>query len=282
MLDWCKHDELGREWHENLPHVVQACTEKWALRRDAPYRNGYVSLVIPATLLNGIEVVLKIQFPHDESEYEAQALQAWQGNGAIQLIDHDPDCHALLLERCRPGTPLSNENPKEALSVFAGLLPKLWLVTSFPFRTLREEARGWNDRLEQRWEKYGRPFPKKLIELTQEILSTLPFSQGEQVLLHQDLHGDNVLRAQREPWLAIDPKPLVGEREFSVAPIIRSSELGHNRAQALYRLDYLCAELGLNRERALLWTIAQTIAWSFGGNDLQRYLDIVAWLLNSE
>ena len=82
------------------------------------------------------------------------------------------------------------------------------------------------------------------------------------MLLHQDLHGDNVLAAHREPWLAIDPKPLVGEREFAVAPIARSFELGHSKRDVLHRFDRLTAGLGLDRERARGWTIAQTVAWS--------------------
>ena len=72
------------------------------------------------------------------------------------------------------------------------------------------------------------------------------------MLLHQDLHGDNVLAAEREPWLAIDPKPLAGEREFGIAPIVRSRELGHSRREVLGRLDRLVTELGLDRERARL------------------------------
>ena len=70
---------------------------------------------------------------------------------------------------------------------------------------------------------------------------------------------------QREPWLAIDPKPLTGEREFAVAPIVRSTELGHSRRAVLRRLDRLTAELGLDRDRARGWTIGQTIAWAIGG-----------------
>ena len=69
-------------------------------------------------------------------------------------------------------------------------------------------------------------------------------------------------RPTREPWLVIDPKPLAAEREFAVAPIVRSGELGHSKREVLYRLDRLCAELGLDRERACGWTIVQTIAWS--------------------
>jgi streptomycin 6-kinase len=60
-------------------------------------------------------------------------------------------------------------------------------------------------------------------------IGELASTQGEQVLVHRDLHGENVLPATREPWLVIDPKPLAGEREFAVAPIVRSFELGHGK-----------------------------------------------------
>jgi streptomycin 6-kinase len=110
-------------------------------------------------------------------------------------------------------------------------------------------------------------------------LRELAPSQGEQVLVHQDLHAENVLAAEREPWLVIDPKPLAAEREFSVAPIVRSFELGHSRRDALYRLDRLTAELGLDRERARGWTIAQTVAWSAGGGAVEAHMETVEWLL---
>ena len=97
--------------------------------------------------------------------------------------------------------------------------------------------------------------------------------------MHQDLHGENVLAAQREPWLVIDPKPLAGEREFSVASIVRSNELGHSKRDALYRLDRLTAELGLDRERARGWTIAQTVAWSGGSDFVGPHIETVHWLL---
>jgi streptomycin 6-kinase len=88
-----------------------------------------------------------------------------------------------------------------------------------------------------------------------------------------------VLAAEREPWLVIDPKPLAGEREFSAASIVRSPELGHSRRDVLYRLDRLCSELSLDRERAKGWTIAQTIAWSGGSDYVDTHMETVKWLL---
>ena len=99
------------------------------------------------------------------------------------------------------------------------------------------------------------------------------------MLVNQDLHAGNVLRAQREPWLVIDPKPLAGEREFGVAPVVRGRELGHSRQQVVARLDRLCGDLGLDRERARSWTIAQTLAWSFDGTRvLLGHVDVARWL----
>src|SRR5512132_2416500 len=215
-----------------------------------PFTDGVGSvLVAPAVTADGQEVVLKVQDPHRESEHEAAALELWDGGGAVRLLDHEPEEYALLLERCVPGTPLSAAGAEAALDVFVKLLPRLWKPALSPFRSLAAEAAWWADSLQDTWERFGRPFERKLLDAALEALQQLPRTQGPQVLLHQDLHGDNVLAAQREPWLVIDPKPLVGEREFAVAPIVRDFELGETRGDVLARLDRLTSELGLDRER---------------------------------
>jgi len=278
-LRWLRSSAEGSAWLDALPRLVDACTAAWVLRVGKPYAASSVSFALPATRADGSPAVLKIQFPDRESEREAEALARWCGEGAVRLLEHDPERHALLLERCDPGTPLSGEEPERALDVLVGLLPRLWLPAAAPFRPLVEEAAWWADGLVERWEQAGRPFERRLVDAALDLLLVLPDSQGEQVLLHQDLHGDNVLRAARQPWLAIDPKPLAGERELGAAPIIRSFELGHGRQAVLRRLDRLAAELGLDRERARGWTIAQTVAWSCGSNHIAQHVETVRWLL---
>ena len=223
--------------------------------------------------------VLKIQWPHHESEHEAAALELWNGDGAVRLLAHDPSRHALLLERCRPGTYLHAVGAKKALRVLVDLLPRLWKAADQPFRSLTEETEWWTIRDE--WANTGRPFEEALVDAAEDAFEELVPTQGEQVLLHQDLHGGNVLAAEREPWLAIDPKPLAGEREFGLAPIIRSFELGHGKREVLHRLDLLTAELGLDRERARGWAIGQTIAWSFGSEYQSRHVETARWLLEA-
>ena len=216
--------------------------------------------------------MLKVQTPHRESEHEAAALELWDGNGAVRLFAHDPEQHALLLERCVPGKPLAAAGQEQALDVLVALLPRLWKPAAAPFRPLAEEAA---------WEQAGKQFDRHLLENALDALSQLAPTQGEQVLLHQDLHGENVLAATREPWLVIDPKPLVGEREFGLAPIVRSVELGHSRRHVLHRLDRLTYELGLDRQRARGWTIGQTIAWSVGSEYHQTHVETARWLVEA-
>lgn len=235
----------------------------------------------PAVTAEGEEAVLKVQKPHRESVHEAKALELWNGDGAVRLLAHDSEEHALLLERCVPGTPLSAAGAEAALDLFVELLPRLWKPAGAPFRPLAEEAAWWAEQLPSTWEQAGRQFERRLLDVALEALRELPPTQGEQVLLHQDLHAENVLAARREPWLAIDPKPLVGEREFGIAPVVRSFELGHSRRDVLRRFDRLTAELDLDRERARGWTIGQTIAWSVGSEYHRTHVETVRWLLEA-
>lgn len=278
-LDWLRSSAKGRTWIESLPDVVATCADRWNLDLSQPVDNSYVSLVLPAMTMDGEPVMLKIQFPDRESQHEAAALDTWNGLGAIRLLDHQPETHALLLERCSPGSHLSIEPPDVALGVMIDLLPKLWVRVSGPFDSLSDEVDRWVHNLPVVWERSGRPVARALLDAGIEALTDLAASQGEQVLLHQDLHADNVLRARREPWLAIDPKPLVGEREFGLSPIIRAYELGHNKRDVVDRLERLTSELGLDRDRARQWALGHALAWGFeGDNVLPEHVETARWL----
>lgn len=276
-LRWIQDSAEGREWLHQLPGRVAACCGRWNLTVGSPYENSFVSVVYPATRRDGTRVVLKIQYPHRESDQEQEALRLWNGNGAVQLLGYDPEHHALLLERCEPGTPLAGAGADVALQTFVDLLPRLWIPAGVPFTKLSDEAAAWIAELPPIWDR-SRPFERSLLDVALQVLNELRLTQGPQVLLHQDLHAENVLSAAREPWLVIDPKPLVGEREFSLAPIVRSYELGHSRAEVVRRLDVLTSELGLDRQRARLWALGQTVAWGCEGPRTARHAETARWL----
>ena len=260
--------------------VLDECVERWSLRvAGAPYPDASVSVVVPVVDPAGRDAVLKVQCPHRESEHEAAALERWGGEGAVRLLAHDPARCALLLERCKTGVPLSTLAPDGALDVLVGLLPRLWIPAGEPFTAVADEAAHWAVELPATWERAGRPFERGLVDRTVGLVRELAPTQGPAVLLHQDLHAGNVLAAEREPWLVIDPKPLAGERELGIAPIVRGAELGHSEAAVRHRLDRLTAELGLDRERARAWTFVQSLAWVFGGDEvIPENLDVARWL----
>ena len=240
--------------------LVEELAEEWELTLGEPYVRGAASEhVVRVGLADGTPAVLKIGIPHRESEQEADALERWDGDGAVRLLRRDDARHAVLLERCEPGTFLS-DGADDPLGVLIELLPRLWKDAT-GFHMLADEVAWW-------------ALDGELGDLARELAAT----QGELVLVHQDLHGENVLAAQREPWLVIDPKPLAAEREFAVAPILRSFELGHSKGDAIYRLDRLSAELGLDRERARLWTIVQTTAWAGDSVYRVRHMETIEWL----
>jgi streptomycin 6-kinase len=255
---------------------LEAACERWSLTLGEPYEPGAAGHATRARFEDGTPAVLKLVHPHRESEHEGDALDFWDGVGAVRLLAREETGHVLVLERCEPGTTLSRLDPDDALDVMIGLLPRLWRPAGKPFHSLADEAAWWASYLPELWR--GDP---KLLDAALDAIATLSPTQGEQVLLHQDLHFDNVLAAQREPWLVIDPKPLVGEREFAVAPIARSSELGHGKKNVLHRFDRITSELGLDRERARGWTIAQTVAWANDGIDHPEHTEAATWLLET-
>jgi streptomycin 6-kinase len=279
-VQWLRAHPGGSAWLDRVPSLVEACARRWSLRIGVPFEHSYTSVVFPVEHASGAHAVLKLQFPDRESRWEAEALLAWAGNGAVRLLEHEPQWRALLIERCDPGTPLSSIDPERALGQLIGLVGELSIPPPGTIGSLEEEADRWATSFPVRWERAGRPFSRRLVDAALDAVRSFAATQGPPVLLNQDLHGGNVLRARRLPWLVIDPKPLVGERAFQAAPIVRSAELGASEADVRYRVDRLCDELDLDRDRVRGWTIAQTVAWSLEGDRvLDWHVRVAEWML---
>ena len=286
-LEWWRGEPGGADWLARLPRLVAECAELWSLRLGAAFHDAHISYVAPAELPDGRRAVLKVNFPEPESEREPDALAHWGGRGAVRLLAEDAGPRAFLAERCEPGTRLWElRDEEEANRIAAGALLRLWreAPAGHAFRLLADEAARWAEELPERWERLGRPFERSLLDGAVAFLREAGPAQGPSVVLHQDLHGGNILRAEREPWLAIDPKPLVGEREFDAASLLRDQrwELRNDPdagRRVRRRLDQLATELGLERERMRGWGIAHALAWGMSGDGAED--DMVAcarWL----
>jgi streptomycin 6-kinase len=268
-LAWWRAEPGGAEWLDRLPALVAECAEVWSLRVGKPFSDGNVAWVAPVERPDGSQAVLKVNFPELESEREGDALTHWVGEGAVRLLAEDRSRRALLVERCEPGTQLWAEPDGEAtLRIAAGVVRRLWRTppTGHRFRLLADVAAAWAEDLPVAWARSGKRFERLLVDRAVAFLREAGPDQGDAVVVHQDFHGGNVLRAAREAWLAIDPKPLVGEREFDTASLLRDRrpELRadpHPERRIRRRLDQLASELDLDRERMRGWGIAHALAW---------------------
>jgi streptomycin 6-kinase len=247
LVDTWSHEP---EWLGALPQLVAECAARWSLVPEAPFDTPH-SLVVPAA-----DVVLKLNAPsHVEAEHEADALATWNGRGAARLLDRDDERRALLLERCRPGTMLWHAEVDQ-VAVVSELLPQLQVAVpgSHPFVLLEEEAERWAREVPRRYLDAGRPFERSLLDVALDVYRTV--DRSARVLVNQDLHGGNVLSASRAPWLVIDPKPLVGERELEASGLLRNADDVSRWLDAL-------AELGFERQRAQGWGVAHCLAWAW-------------------
>ena len=209
-------------WMAELPRIVHDVARRWSLNVGRPFQpGGQTSWVAPARGPTGDRVVLKIGWPHDEAIHEPHGLRAWKGDGVVLLLDAmvSDDVTAFLLESCEPGRALTQGlPPAEQDVIVTGLLQRLWIEppAGHSFRTLQAMCDRWADEYEEKYRARGRTarLEPGLSRAGMALLRGLPATAERAVLLFTDLHPDNVLAAQREPWLAIDPKPYVGDPSY--------------------------------------------------------------------
>lgn len=260
-------------WHARLPRRIARYARRWSLDVAPPFPDLSYAYVAPAARADGSAAVLKLAVPDAELTSQVAALRAYAGRGSVRLLRADAARGALLLERLRPGTPLTAlaaDDPLEATRVAARVMRRLWRpppTGARAFPTVAQWAAGLA-RLRRAHAGGTGPLPADLVETAEAWFARLVPSMAAPVLLHGDLHPGNILRATREPWLAIDPKGVVGEPAYEVGALLRNltpAELASpppDRAVAV-RADVLAAELGLDRRRMLGWSLAQAVlaAW---------------------
>jgi streptomycin 6-kinase len=254
----------GRDgWLAGLPTLVARIAAEWRIEVGAPFLpGGMTAWVAPASDDAGRDLVLKVGWPHPEAAHEADGLRAWDGSGAIRVyrVDERAEATVLLLERCRPGTQLRASPAEEHDLVIAGLLRRLWVPPQkgHGFRPLSDMCDYWARRYDERSPAERSCLEPRLAREGIRLLRELPRSGGDAVLLHTDLHAGNVLAAEREPWLAIDPKPYLGDPAYDVTQqIFNRVFIDGGGAEALAaRMAFL---LDLDRGRILRWLFARAV-----------------------
>ena len=276
--------EEGRAWIAQLPTLAAGYLDRWELATDGPVTSGAVALIIPVACRDGSEAVLKLQPVDDETGGEPAALQAWAGQGAVRLLEHDPSSGAMLLERLDASRDLSTmPDDFAAAKIIAELLVRLNSVPAPPgMRRLSDVAAAT---------LAGTPEAIRLAEDSDERqllincaarFEELITDSLDNRLLHWDLHYFNTLSTldPERRWKAIDPKPLSGDSGFELLPALwnRWDDLvgtGDLPLALLSRFDLMTNVMGLDRSRAAAWTLGrvlQVAVW-----DLVRFCEGRIW-----
>ena len=261
--------DVASTWLEALPDRLAAASERWGIRIGAPYDPGGVtSYVAPAETASGDRLVYKITVPHDEAVGEAEALRAYDGDGAVRVVASRADTYELLIERADPGNDLwtvgDDRSRLEIACEVAGRLRRP--VEREAIASLEAVTTAWADVAERRLITSELPWIPDPIERGVDLLRALPVEADSSMLVHGDFHPGNLLAAQREPWLAIDPKPLVGDPAFEPIQLLtqRAGRIAEPppTADVEERLTTIADLLDLDATRIARWGIARCSEWS--------------------
>ena len=239
---------------EALAAVAHDVASEWGIQLGPPFPLARYSFVAPA----GDDAVLKVTPPEDdEADEEAFALELWSGDGAVRSLRHDPSRRALLMERLRPGTDLAGLDEERATAVAVDVGLRLWRPAAEPFRWIGDHVPGWLDRAEPGPARALRPLARRLYD---------SLDVGRATLVHGDFHHHNIL-ASGSRYVAIDPKPMLGEPEFDVASFLWNPLDYRMRLDVTERRLKEFAAAGLDEARMRAWAVIRGVYLGADGNE---------------
>ena len=252
-----QHGGAGRIWIDQVPAIVASHLERWTLVPDGAALHGYVGLVLPVRRADGSRAGLKVSWQDADRSREADALAAWGGRGAVHLLERNDAAGVLLLEWLDPDRTIGDLDRLTAAAVAGQVCRRLAVPAPSGLPGLAETAAGWVEELPRTWDRLGRPFDRRRLDAAVETCRELGPRQPHR-LLHGNLRFGHVLRAEREPWLAIDPNGMAGDPAYEVAPLLgqlcsRLAAEPDPRGIVLAVLAAFADGAGVDGERARRW-----------------------------
>ncbi|MFD4658086.1 aminoglycoside phosphotransferase family protein [Kitasatospora sp. NPDC058444] len=259
----------GAAWIAELPGLAAELLERWDCVPDGSAVHGGVGLILPVRQAHGRTAVLKLSFPHPGNVHEPDAFEVWAGRGAVRLYARDDERFAMLLERASPTTLAEVRDSDEVLTA-AGRLSRRLAVPAPPgLARLSEQAAGWEAALRTDAASLPHALSDRAAAAALATVRELARTQPE-VLVHGDLHPRNILRAERAPWLAVDPKGYVGDRAYDGGTLLKVHALTllgttDVRRTLLRALDVFTEAAELDRERTRRWAQLHAVQAAFHG-----------------
>ncbi|MEV1170401.1 aminoglycoside phosphotransferase family protein [Nonomuraea sp. NPDC049784] len=264
-----REGEPGAAWLAELPRIVDDLLERWECVPDGEVMHGGVGVIVPVRRQAEGAAVLKVSFPHPGNVHEPDAFAAWGGRGAVLLHERDDERFAMLLERVRTSTLAEVEDGDEVVTIAGRLNLRLAIPAPPGLPRLREQAGAWEERLREDADELTHSMSRHVVGAAVATVRELGRAQPD-TLIHGDLHARNILRADREPWLAVDPKGYAGDPAYDGGTLLKSRALtlleADDLRKALHRtLDVFAEAAEVDRERAQRWAQFHAVQAAFWG-----------------
>ena len=258
-----REGDAGRDWLESLAERFMHLMQLWQLEPDGELVAHSLSVVVPVRQA-ATPMILKFAWPDEAAKYEALALKFWQGRGAVHCLSYHESYAALLLERLNCRRSLEMLAVDQALDIAADLYLRLCLPSPDCWPRQENKVETMLLKMQTHWASLGTPFPRQYLDkaLTLALANIKPEIP---VLLNYDLHQGNVLGSSREPWLVIDPKVLLADKEYGVAQLFWYHLDIQDRPLILGRLDRFIERSGLEPHKTYAWTFIRCLDyWLWG------------------
>ncbi|MFI9048293.1 aminoglycoside phosphotransferase family protein [Streptomyces sp. NPDC053427] len=262
-----REGEPGAVWLAELPGIVDELLGRWGCLPDGEVVHGGVGVIVPVRRRAEGTAVLKVSFPHPGNRHEPDAFAAWGGRGAVLLHERDDERFAMLLERVRTSTLAEVEDDDRVVTVAGQVARRLAIPAPPGLPRLRERAEAWEEQLHKDAEELTHALPRHVVDAAVATVRELGRVQPD-TLIHGDLHAGNILRADREPWLAVDPKGYAGDPAYDGGTLLRSRALTllatDDLRKAAHRiLDVFAEAAEVDRERAQRWAQLHAVQDAF-------------------
>ncbi|WP_330238933.1 aminoglycoside phosphotransferase family protein [Streptomyces sp. NBC_00525] len=262
-----REGDAGAAWLRELPGLAAELIDGWTCVPDGEVMFGGVGIIVPVRRDGAPPAVLKVSFPHPGNDHEPDAFVAWGGRGAVTLYERDDARYAMLLERATPVTLAGAAEGDEVVAVAARLGRRLAVPAPAGLPRLSDQADAWEAELRKDAAELTHALPRPVLEAALATVRELARQQPD-TLVHGDLHAGNILRAEREPWLAVDPKGYVGDPAYDAGTLLKSRAFALAEADdldaAVRRVIAVYADAAeLDRERVRRWAQLHAVQAAF-------------------
>ena len=269
-----REGERGAAWLATLPALVADLMERWQCEPDGAVTHGGVGLIVPVRQDQrdgraAAAAVIKVSFPHPGNVAEPDAFEAWDGHGAVRLYARADEHFAMLLERAHSDT-LAEVADNDEIALVAGRLSRRLAIPAPPgLPRLSHRAGGWDESFRRDARELTHMLAPEAVAAALATVHELGREQPD-LVVHGDFHGRNILRAHREPWLAVDPKGYVGDPAYDAGTLlkarVRELAAADRPEKAVQRMLEVFAEAAeLDPERVRRWAQFHAVDAAFWG-----------------